>query len=238
MNGSSGSIQLKEGEKWLSNFPRLFDLYQRSQKGNPRNYFNFKELFPIVYVGSEAYADIETVLAKLDEMSWERLSKKALSCITADDPLRRYHQLFNALNEARGYVYLASEGYEQIEFIEDQSRKSPDLLAHKANSLAILEVKTVNQSDEDLAEESLRGGEAIVVEPKLSDRFKSRILRSIRDAREQLDTYPNATDKKIVFLFVHMKSTQRTCGESYAELKSVIDDQNTDGIEVIHQATP
>jgi hypothetical protein len=90
MNSPSDRLQLKEAEDWLSsNFPRLFDLYRRSQKDNPRNYFNSKELFPVAYVGFAAYADIETALAKLDEMSWEILSKKALFCVTADDPLRR-----------------------------------------------------------------------------------------------------------------------------------------------------
>ena len=101
------SISEKEAEEWLSNFPRLLDLYQQSKKEHPQNYFNFEKLFPIAFLGSAAYADLENALAKLDAAAWEKLCKKTLSYITKDSSLRGYHQLFNGLNEARGYVYLA-----------------------------------------------------------------------------------------------------------------------------------
>jgi hypothetical protein len=171
--------------------------------------------------------------------SWEKLRKKTPSYITKDSSRRGYHQFFNGLNEARGYGYLADQGYDQINFIdEDPARKLPDLLAKKPGSKAILEVKTVNQSDEDIGQEFLRRHEAIKVEPRLSEKFKSRILRSIRDAGEQLDAYPNSVDRKIAFLFVHMEWSQRTCGESYTELAHFVSDQTTSSLEVIHQVTP
>ena len=239
MNGLSDSVREKEAEEWLSNFPRLFDLYQRSRKEDPKNYFNFKELFPIAYIGSAAFVEIERTLARLDAESWEKLRKKTLSFITKDSSRRGYHQLFNGLNEARGYGYLARQGYDQISFIDEYpARKLPDLLAKKLGSMAILEVKTVNQSDEDIGQEILQRHVATKVEPRLSEKFKSRILRSIRDAREQLDAYPNPTDRKIAFLFVHMDSSQSTCGESYAELDKFVSAQTTSSLEVIHQATP
>ncbi|MGA9450629.1 MAG: hypothetical protein WBW41_04705 [Verrucomicrobiia bacterium] len=239
MNGSSDSIQAKKAEDWLSNFPRLFDLYQRSKKDDPQNYFNFEKLFPIAFLGSAAYADLENALAKLDAAAWEKLRKKTLSYITKDSSLRGYHQLFNGLNEARGCIYLAEQGYDQICFIEEEPpRKLPDLLAKRLGSVAILEVKSVNPSEEDINQQVIRERETIKVDPRLTEKFKTRIKRSIRDAREQLDAYPYSTDRKIVFLIIQMEFTQSTCGESYIELNNFIAGQNAGGIEVIHQARP
>ena len=145
MNDKSDSDLQKEAENWIAfTFPRLFNLYQRSNKDDPKNYFNFKELFPIAYLGAQAYGEIEQILSRLDSTAWEKLSKKALAGVKADDPTRRHHQLFNLLNEARGYAHLLDEGYTHIEFIEDLTGKSPDLFAKKNDSTAILEVKTVN----------------------------------------------------------------------------------------------
>jgi hypothetical protein len=213
-------------------------LYQRSDKNDPKNYFRFEELFPIAYLGAQAYREIEGVLAILDSTAWRTLSKKALSNVTADDAIRRYHQLFNILNEARGYAYLAEDDCERIEFIEDITCKSPDLLAKKNGSTVLLEVKTLNQSDEGIKNETLHKKEAIKVEPLLSRKLKTRIKRSIRDAREQLERYSLGADRKIVFLFLEMESSQRTCFESYLHLKSFIAEQNSNELKIVGIASP
>jgi len=130
------------------------------------------------------------------------------------------------------------EGYTQIEFIEDLTGKSPDLFAKKNDSTAILEVKTVNRSDEDIKNEALRKNEAIQVDPKLSKKFRNQIKRNIRGARVQLERYQNSASRKIIFLFIYMESSRRTCGVSYSELKTFIADQNTRDLEIFFQASP
>ncbi|MDB6028302.1 MAG: hypothetical protein JWM68_4525 [Verrucomicrobiales bacterium] len=228
----------KEALDWLSsNFPRLFDLYQRSNRGDQNNYFNFNDLFPIAYIAAGAFAEIERMLTKLDRESWEKLREKALPYIVKNSPRRGYHQLFNVLNEARGYVWLTDQGYSEVTFLEDRTGKSPDLLANNCGSTAILEVKCVNQSDDDINQQVIQEHKTIKVEPKLSENFKTRILRSIRDAREQLDAYQLFADRKIVFLVVRLEFSQTTCGESYIELGRFISAQSTNGAEVFHQPT-
>jgi hypothetical protein len=240
MNASS--ISEKEAEEWLSNFPRLFDLYQRSEKKNPKNYFNFEELFPIAFLGSGAYADIEKVLARLDSAAWEKLRKKALPYVTANDPLRSYQQLFSTLNEARGYVFLADQGYERIEFIEPRPHKtdkpeSPDLVARKSESTAILEVKTINESDDCLKPSAPWRHGAVMVPPSLSEKFEDKIDSTIQKARSQLNSYPLRTDRKIVLLVSHFDHGQKTGEHLYLELERFIASRNMkDGIEVYHQA--
>ena len=237
MNDKADSDLQKEAENWVAfNFPRLFDLYQRSNKDAPENYFNFKDLFPIAYLGAQAYQEIEQILSRLDSSAWEELSKKALTGVSLDDPTRRYHQLFNLLNEARGYAYLLDEGYAHIEFIKDLTGKSPDLRATRNEVIALLEVKTLNQSDEDIKNENLRKNQAIKVDPTLSDNFKTRIKRCIRDAEKQLDRY--SADRKIVYLYIEMESHQRTCFESYIQLKLFIGNQNRNDLVVTGLAYP
>jgi hypothetical protein len=48
MNGPPDNIQLKEAEDWLfSVSPRLFDLYQRSEKDDLKNYLKTGSKFII-----------------------------------------------------------------------------------------------------------------------------------------------------------------------------------------------
>ncbi|MGB7767526.1 MAG: hypothetical protein WBN22_01565 [Verrucomicrobiia bacterium] len=236
MNG----IQEKEAEEWLSNFPRLFDLYQQSNKADPKNYFNFKELFPWA---SAAFSDIEKKLAELDTESWKKLLEKALPYVVVDDPLRGYQQLFSALDEARGYIFLVGQGYERIEFIKPNSVKqgigqSPDLLATKVGSTAILEVKTINESDANLAPNASWRNEAVMVRPNLSEEFKRKVVSTIEQARKQLNSYPPPSERKIVFLVVRFDFGLKTGGHLYVELENFIASQPLiDGIEVYHQAT-
>ena len=233
----SSSISEKEAEEWLSHFPKLFDLYQQSKKDDPNNYFNFDELIPW---SAPNFAEIEKTLSRLDTESWKRLRTKALSYVSADDPHRRYQQLFDHLNEAKGYVFLADQGFAQIEFIEPKKNKkgasqSPDLFATKADSAALLEVKTINESKENLSPSALWRNEAVTVRQNLSDEFKNKIIATIEQARSQLDGYSRPAGRKIVFLIVRFDHGQKTAWHLYSELKDFVASQTKDGVEVYHE---
>jgi hypothetical protein len=241
MNGKSDSAQLKEAEDWLfSVSPRLFDLYQRSEKSHPKNYFDFKTLFPWA---SKSFARTEEILARLDLESWGKLCEKALPYVTVDDLLRRYQQLWNTLDEARGWVLLAYQGYEQIRFIEPKRNKkgypqSPDLTATKDGSSAILEVKTINESNECLGPDAAWRHGAITVRPNLAEEFKGKLVSTIEQARIQLNSHPLPSDRKIVLLVVRLDYGQKTGGHLYEELGEFISSQPIkEGVEIYHQVT-
>lgn len=234
---NSLSISEREAEEWLANFPRLFDLYQRSKKDDPKNYFNFEELIPW---SASNFAEIEKTLSRLDTESWGKLCAKALSYISADDSLRRYQQLFDHLNEAKGYVFLADQGFTRIEFIEPKKSKkdtppSPDLFARKADSTALLEVKTINESQDNLSPSAPWRNEAVIVRRNLSEEFKGKIKSTIVQARSQLDSYPQSADRKIVFLIIRFDHGQKTAWHLYSELKDFVAAQTRDGIEVYYE---
>ncbi|MFO1512782.1 MAG: hypothetical protein U1F83_07715 [Verrucomicrobiota bacterium] len=236
MSSQSDSDLRKEAADWLFNFPRLLDLYQHSDKRNPKNYFNVDFSMPL---GNE-----ESRLTRLDLASWKILRDKAAPLVSIDDSLRQHQFLWNVLDEASGYVFLADQGYERIEFIEpDKSKKggkqSPDLVGYKNGSTAILEVKTINESRDNLAPDAPWRTEAVVVRPELSEEFKRKVIATIEgkgEAKDQLQSYPHPTDRKIVLLVVRFDYGQKTGGHLYMELESFIASQNMKhGIEVYHQ---
>ena len=238
MNGPSDNVQLMKDEDLFSSiFPRLFELYQRSNKTDPKNYFNFRELYPCAFV------DTEKTLARLDAESWKMLLGKALPYVAVDDPIRGYQQLWSALDEARGYDYLADHGYERIEFIETKQTKkggpqSPDLVATKGDSTAILEVKTVNESSENLSPNAPWRHGAITVRPDLAPEFKGKLVSTIERARIQLNSFPDLTDRKIVLPVVRFDHGQKTGGHLYEELEDFIASRSMEkGLEVYHQIT-
>jgi len=235
MNDKPDSNLQNEAENWLSHFPRLFDLYQHSDKSNPQNYFNVECPLPL--------SKEEERFARLDSKSWKILRKKAVPYISLDDPLRHYQQLWNTLDEARGYVFLADQGYERIEFIEPITSKkggqqSPDLVGHKARSTAILEVKTVNESNENLGPNAEWRHGAIQVKSDLSPEFKGKLVSTIEQARNQLNSHLHPSDRKIVLLAVRLDYGQKTGGHLYEELESFMASlPRKDGIEIYHQIT-
>lgn len=236
MNGESDSGGQRDAVIWLfPNFPRLLDLYEQSERNNPANYFNVEFPLPL--------SEEEKRLQKLDLPSWKILRDKAAPYVSIDNPLRHYQQLWSVLDEARGYVFLADDGYERIEFIEpDKSKKggkqSPDLIGFKANSAAILEVKTINESNDNLAPNAPWRNEAVTVPHHLSEAFKRKVITTLEQASGQLLSFPRQVNRKIVLLIVRFDYGLKTSGDLYKELDQFIKSLTPDaGVEVYHQPT-
>lgn len=136
---------------WLNRFPRLNELYEKSEPSKPDNvlagYIEWGKIEPLVLIDAEL---LHGKLARLDSVAWEHLIKKVLpySCSKRND--RGWQQFWDHLNESRGYVLLADRSYSKIRFIECGNGQSAELVGESPDSRAILEVKTINRSDDDL----------------------------------------------------------------------------------------
>ena len=231
MNGQADSDPTTGAAHCLpTNFPRLLDLYEHSDKTSPKNYFNVDYPLPL--------EEEEKRLARLDSASWQVLRDKAVRHVCFDDPTRRYQQLWNTLDEARGYEFLAEQGYEQIKFITPSNKdgvRSPDMIGRKAGSTAVLEVETINESQDNLGENASWRNEAVTVPQNLSEALTRKIVVTIEDATDQLKSYPRPTDRKIVFLVLRFDHGQKTGWHLYSELKEFIATQAKDGVEVFHE---
>ena len=227
---------LSQAESWCSaHLPRLFDLYQRSEKAHPENYFT--KILPNFAqdLWQRTYEAREEVLQQLDSKAWEQLVEKALPFVTARDAFRGWYQLINHLDEARGWVFLKERGFQQIDFIQNQNVKTPDLVATRGSTTAILEVKSVNQSEVDVNRLAARPAQASDVCHGLSEKLRHRVLRSIREAREQLEAYPYGANEKIALLVVRFDSDHLFVAQNYEELGQLISSQQIPGIEIVHQ---
>ena len=233
MKSRADRDQRNEAGAWvLPHFPRLRDLFEHSDRENPKNYFNVDFLLPLL--------EDERRFAKIDSASWEVLRDKAVPYVSIDDPQRNYQQLWNILDEARGYNFLADQGYDRIEFIKPgkskkRGKRLPDLIGHKTGSTAVLEVKTINESCDNLAKDASWRNEAVTVPQNLSEALTHKISATIEDAKIQLESYSYPTDRKIVFLVIRFDHGQKTGWHLYSKLKDFIATQAKGGIEVFHE---
>ena len=174
---------------WGQTYPRLYEIFCESDRDNRQNYFwDFDETLgnPLA---QPHYERLEEDLQQLDKKAWQELKKKACGDVTAENNRRGYEQLFNDLSEAKGYLYLKSEGYTEVRFIPKENTQTPDLYGCRGSSGILMEVKTINISDEELnylkANRELRNGhmQARDVRNGLSDSLKSKIINTINKAK-------------------------------------------------------
>ena len=109
---------LANADWFQERLPRLYDLYDRSIKSHSDNYFTNYSARRAEINFETCFKPLEEDLEKLDSKAWEKLIEKTLNCVTEKSPRRGYAQLFNHLNEARGYALLADRGYNEISFID------------------------------------------------------------------------------------------------------------------------
>jgi len=219
--------------------PRLYDLYDRSDKKHPDNYFTNFSARRAEILFEKIFKPWEETLGRLDPKAWEQLVTKTLPYVTKKCLRREYTQLFDHLNEARGYVLLADRGYGEISFIDckyQQKKKqteSPDLLGKSQNSTAILEVKTLNVSEKELDWKECDRFQTRTV-TGLSVEFGKKLCSTIAKAKEQLDMYPKSVDKKIVLLLIRFDMDNILEAHNYTALKNLIKTNQIDGLEIVH----
>ena len=101
----------------------------------------------------QGYRDLEDGLARLDPKSRQNIIERAAPFVTRRDTVKGRHwtALFETLNEVKGYNYLQDLGYSEVRFIPPTSSRTPDVHGSASFGDALLEVKTVNMSDENIA---------------------------------------------------------------------------------------
>lgn len=152
-----------------------------------------------------SFGPLEKALERLDTKAWKQLKEKALPLVTQKHPRRQWSQLFNHLYEAFGYDWLAKQGYTDIEFIarrDKESKRTPELFGKSKSSKAILEVKTINCSEQEIDRRKIFPPPVLDLTQGLSDGFKNKFLDDIRSAREQLEKFDVPTDRKIVLIVI------------------------------------
>jgi hypothetical protein len=194
---------------WLTKFPRLNELYERTSSHCSNSddvlsrYIRWGESELLVQKGAEL---LENNLARLDSKAWEDLIVKVLPYSCSKDKSRGWHQFWEHMNESRGYVLLADRGYSKIRFIECGKGQSAELIGETPTSRAILEVKTINRSDDDLKPNSsvliLHSDVPVSVPVKLQEKLRKTIEKARGQIESTLKNIP-PVEKKIVLLIIN-----------------------------------
>src|ERR1051326_250515 len=191
---------------WRNEFPRLNELYEMSEQSHPDNYFTtFERCYADDRDGTRrSFGPLEKALERTDPEAWRLLVGKALPSITQKDSRRGWYQLFNSLHEAFGYEVLADRGYTSIKFIKPGKKRTPELLGKSQTSTAILEVKSIGCSDDEIDRLAARPPEVFDLAQELSNELKKKLLSDIKNAQDQLEKFDESADKRIVLLVVYM----------------------------------
>jgi Holliday junction resolvase-like predicted endonuclease len=233
---------------WPKDFPRLYELYRESEQDNEANYFkDFDSILTIPPDRSPARSSFERLekeTEELDEAAWQAFKQKVRrykSYITKKHELRGYQQLFDLLNEVNGYLYLKSNGCEEIQFISEKNVTTPDLIACCGSFVVIMEVKTINESKKELdwiIENSKRPYDRLQVRKVrqgLDDSLKRKISDTVSKAKSQLLGYAaEKVDRRIVYLAIRLDILTAKNSRNIDELAAYIQQQSDNQIEVVH----
>ncbi len=199
---------------WSIRFPRLYDLYARSDLCHPKNYFSEPNIKQVLEGADSMLMEIEDHLQQLDENAWNEFRAKAVRYVTVTNQWDWNEQLFDRLNETKGYVYLKDQGYSDIHFIPEVSdKRTPDLCGTRYDGHALVEVKTVHESD-DVNYYRTRSGkyqgqqkEAREVMSNLNQALEKKLRACIQTALEQLQYNHEAMNRRIVFFVIYLDSS-------------------------------
>lgn len=219
-----------KGKPSKDQFPRLYQIYEESDKSDPDKNFLYG-LFNEAHSQEDLFfwGYWESLFQNIVEReNWDFVKSKIIEVIHTlretgkieikGEPEKQQvkkifapGQCFDIFNEVHGYLFLKiAIGCEKINFIELSKKKkvkTPDLEGFKGQIQFVLEVKTINTSDDDhFNKESVVNPIEGHIFPKPSsdalDRIKSKISRDIKKATNQFETFPQA--QKIIFFVIDL----------------------------------
>lgn len=186
-------------------FHRIKELSEAYQD-DPKSYFyKFWDEFGDDPLKVSAYERLENELQVLDTNAWNQLKIEAEKLCIFSHKNRGWSQLFEKLNEAKGYKYLKESNYTKIEFIPRSEKggvETPDLKALSNQTLVLCEVKTIQESDALI--EARKNIEVRNVENTLNKPMIEKLEGIFKKAESQLNSY--SADKnaiKIIYLVIH-----------------------------------
>lgn len=210
----------------IERFPRLGMLWDRSKTADAGNYFGIYDS-PTLLPGTEKqFIAWEDLLRALDTESLNVFLRKAAGRATANtNPDRGWNQLVECMNEVRGYQYAQSLGYTTVRLLDEQARPLPDIEASKTDGQCLIEVKTIQESDEEL---QMRG---IIqsAEPGLPLRLKRLLKKRYLHASKQIAGHPWARHaRKICYMVINLDLRTLLADENKDLLQAFIEELQTD----------
>jgi hypothetical protein len=145
------------------------------------------------------YRSYNEALTLLDDESWNILKEKAIEHFKDERDGQRKQSFFNQLNESFAYRYLLNKEFENVRFIKEGKKKSPDISFIDRGTEKYCEVKTVGISDDEISRRSSHGVHDGGVYFNLSTGFQNKLEADINRAWEQIHSLG---ESGLVFILV------------------------------------
>lgn len=219
-----------------SEYIRLSELVSLHNPDNKSSrFYNFWETFYELPERAQAFSLIENELSVLDDISWCFLKEEAKKLCVKSDDKRGWNQLFEKLNEAKGYCFLKLIGCSDIRFIPRETRsniETPDLVGCKNTSQVLCEVKTINISDDLISARINISG--MSAQNKLTAGLTNKLKSTITKAASQLNTYSKSPDtEKYMYLVIAYDDDLDYRNELNTQTRNLFNTTNLVGIDLV-----
>ena len=143
----------------------------------------------------------EDALGVLSEKSWSLIEIKTIESFKQNIKRRGKQAFFNHLNEALAYKFLKDFGFDKIEFIPENKKKTPDIEFYEGDIKYYCEVKTIGVSEQQL---NIESGDCYQTNDNteyeyLGKPFFHKLKSTIDKAIMQM---PSNSKKNIVFIVI------------------------------------
>jgi len=201
--------------------PRVYELIDLTKDlHEPCAYFhNFESSYRDETSKREGWQNREKQLQALDLNSWNDLKHKTSSYLMKPDYTKGcwWHQLIEALNEARGYKYLKDIGCSNINFIPTNTMngvETPDLKGELNGFKILCEVKTISISDEEA--HARRFGACRTITDQLGEGFFNKLRSDLLKAQRQMKAYDEGKNiRRIAYVIIDFDDLLGEYKENY-----------------------
>lgn len=129
------------------------------------------------------------------------------------------------MNEVRGYQYAQSLGYTTVRLLDEQASPLPDVEASKTDGRCLIEVKTIQESDQEL---QMRG-QIQSAESGLPLRLKRVLKKRYLHATNQIAGHPWADHaRKICYMVINLDLRTLLADENKELLQAFLRELQTD----------
>lgn len=219
-----------------SAFTRLNELaYLHRPEDERSRFFRFWESFYEIPERVQEFSLIENELSELDHKSWYFLKDEARELCVKSDERRGWNQLFEKLNEAKGYCFLKLIGCSDIQFIPRATKnniETPDLEGWRNTSQVLCEVKTINISDELV---SARNNILVMLaHNELTSGLKNKLKSTFTKAASQLNSYSKSADtEKYIYLVIIYDDDLDYRRELNAQTRELFNNMKLEGVDLV-----
>lgn len=165
------------------------------------------------------FVALERELQGLDDEAWESLKGEALPRLKSPHPTRGWQELFDTLNEAKGYNHLVRLGCTGIKFVPRATTKNvqtPDLRGFAGTTQVLCEVKTINVSDDEA--NRLATGGVGTTQRYLEQPFLDKLSSTIGKAATQLLAFDkDLNSRRIVYVVFNFDDRIHEYADEYQQ---------------------